>query len=218
MQITWKGQACFSIGIQPSKQEQVRLVVDPFDSSIGLKPLSGEADIVLVTHEHEDHNNIEGVGGEPFVISNPGEYEIKDIYIKGIASFHDDAGGKERGMNTIYVIEAEGMRLCHLGDIGQKELTANQVSEIGNIDILFVPVGGVYTVGAKGAAKIVNQIEPRSVVPMHYLIPKLKIKLESADAFLKEVGVKDVESQGKLNLKSKDFSAEEMKIMLLTPS
>jgi len=196
-------------------------VIDPFDPSIGLKMPVLEADLVLSTHDHEDHNNVKAVkgpaGGAPFVITGPGEYEIKDISVRGIPSFHDEKEGKERGENTIYMIEAEGMRLCHLGDLGQSELTADQVSKIGNIDILFVPVGGVYTIDAKAATKIVSQIEPRIVIPMHYMLANLRFKLEKVDEFLKEMGVKNAEAQPKLAIKLRDFTSEETKVIVLQP-
>ena len=218
MQITWKGQACFSLIAQRNKQEQVKLVIDPFDPSFtGLPLSSSEADIVLTTHDHEDHNHIKGVRGEPFVIAGPGEYEIKDVFVRGILSFHDEKEGSERGINTIYAIEAEGMRLCHLGDLGQTELTEDQVAKIGNVDILFVPVGGVYTVGVKAAVNIVHQVEPRIVIPMHYMLPKLKIKLEKADDFLRAMGAKNTEPQGKLSIKVRDLTGEETKVVVLTP-
>lgn len=196
-------------------------MIDPFDPSIGLKMPVLEADLVLSTHDHEDHNNVKAVkgpaGGAPFVITGPGEYEIKDISVRGIPSFHDEKEGKERGENTIYMIEAEGMRLCHLGDLGQSELTADQVSKIGNIDILFVPVGGVYTIDAKAATKIVSQIEPRIVIPMHYMLANLRFKLEKVDEFLKEMGVKNAEAQPKLAIKLRDFTSEETKVIVLQP-
>ena len=218
MQISWKGQACFHITAQQAKQGQGKLVIDPYDPSfVGLRMSSLEADIVLTTHDHEDHNYIKGVKGEPFAITGPGEYEIKDVSIQGIPSFHDEKEGKERGNNTIYVIEAEGIKLCHLGDLGQIELTADQISKVGNVDILFVPVGGVYTIDARVAAKIVHQIEPRVVIPMHYLLPGLKFKLDKVDEFVKEMGVKNAQPQAKLAVKVRDFTAEEMKVVLLAP-
>jgi len=216
MQISWKGQACFHIVVQRNKQEQVKIVIDPFDPSIGLKMPLLDADVVLSTHDHEDHNNINACKGA-FVVTGPGEYEIKDVSIQGLSSFHDDVEGKERGKNTIYVIDVESMRLCHLGDLGQDELSSDQVSKIGNVDILFVPVGGVYTIGAKAAAKVVSQIEPRIVIPMHYLLAGLKFKLHKVDEFLKEMGVKNAEAQNKFTVKVRDFSSEETKIVLLTP-
>ncbi|MDO8470527.1 MAG: MBL fold metallo-hydrolase [bacterium] len=217
MQIFWKGQSCISLIISQSKQEQVRLVIDPYDESIGFKLPSMEADIVLVSHEHPDHNNVKAVGGDPFVASFPGEYEVKNIFIKGIPSFHDNSQGKERGQNTIFTIAAEDMRLCHLGDLGQKELTSEQIDRIGDVDVLFVPVGGVYTIDAKEASVIVNQIEPKVVIPIHYALPKLKVKLGEVEQFLKVMGVKNGEPEQKLLVKAKDLSAEETKVVILKP-
>ena len=181
----------------------------------------------MVTHSHYDHNNVKEVGGSPFLAQGPGEYERKDIFIRGIPSFHDEkpasagatAGkdGEERGQNTIYTIEAEEMRLCHLGDLGQKELTPEQLEQIGDIDILMAPVGGTYTIDAKGAAKIISQIEPRLVIPMHYHLPKLKVKIDGLDLFLKEMGQKSAESLPKLLVKRKDLTVEETKIVVLQP-
>ena len=191
-------------------------MIDPFDPSIGLKMPALDVDVVLSTHDHEDHNNIHACKGA-FAVTGPGEYEIKDVSIQGLSSFHDEVEGKERGKNTIYVIDVEGMRLCHLGDLGQDELSSDQVGKIGNVDILFVPVGGVYTIGSKAAAKIISQIEPRIVIPMHYLLPGLKFKLNKVEEFLKEMGVKNTEGQNKFTVKVRDFSSEETKVVLLTP-
>jgi L-ascorbate metabolism protein UlaG (beta-lactamase superfamily) len=217
MQILWKGQACFSLTFQRQKQEQVKIIIDPFDDSLGLRVPSFEADVVLSTHDHFDHNNIAAVKGDPFVVTSPGEYEVKDVFIRGIQSFHDDAQGKERGVNTIFVLEAEGMRVCHMGDFGQHELVAEQVGEIGNIDVLFVPVGGTYTIDGKQAAKIVGQIEPRMVIPMHYALPNLKVKLAKADDFLEALGIKGEDIQNKLTVKMRDLPAEETKVVVLKP-
>lgn len=219
MQISWKGQACFYLAASRGKQEQVRILIDPFQDSIGLHMSSVEADLLLITHEHHDHNNRNALKGiPPFSIANPGEYEVKEVFVEGISSFHDASDGKERGLNAIYTIEAEGMKLCHLGDLGQKELTSEQLEQIGNIDILFIPVGGVYTIDGQGARNIINQIEPKIVIPMHYRLPKLKVQLEGIEDFLKVMGKKEVEPQLKLVLKAKDLPAEEMQIILLQPS
>lgn len=191
-------------------------MIDPFDSSIGLKVPSLSADLLLISHSHSDHNNKKAVKNSPFLIEGPGEYELKEVFVQGINSFHDEKEGKERGSNTIYSIEAEGMRLCHLGDFGQRELNDEQLEKIGDVDVLFVPVGGVYTIDAKAAAKIIAQIEPRIIIPMHYHLPQLKIKIEGVDKFLKEMGKKALEPQPKLLLKKKDLP-EETKIVVLTP-
>lgn len=217
MHIIWHGQSCFQIQTSRNKGEQVSVVIDPFDETTGLKLPSLTADVLLITHFHDDHSNKKAVKGNPFLIEGPGEYEIKEIFVQGIPSFHDDKEGKEKGLNTIYTIDEEGMRLCHLGDLGQKELLPDQVEKIGNIDILMVPVGGTYTIDAKTAAKVISQIEPRIVIPMHYHLPKLKLKLDSVDKFLKEMGKKTVEALPKLLIKKKDLSGEETKIVVLKP-
>lgn len=192
------------------------LAIDPFDETIGLKVPSLSADILLITHSHHDHSNKKAIKGTPFLIEGPGEYEVKGVFIQGIPSFHDNVQGKQRGQNTIYTIEAEDMRLCHLGDLGQKELTSEQIEEIGDIDILMIPVGGVYTINSKEANRIIAQLEPRIVIPMHYHIPKLKIKLEGVDKFLKEFGRKSIVPQPKLLIKKKDLT-EETKLVVLQP-
>jgi len=217
MHIIWKGQSCFQILVAQNKGEQTSIVIDPFDESIGLRVPKLQADILLITHQHHDHNNIKAVSGNPFLIEGPGEYEIKGIFFQGISSFHDDCQGKKRGQNTIYTIEAEEMRVCHLGDLGQKELTSEQVENIGDIDILMLPVGGVYTINSKESQKIISQIEPKIVIPMHYLLPKLKLKLDGVDVFLKTMGQKSIEPQPKLLIKKKDFTKEGMKIVILKP-
>lgn len=217
MQIIWQGQSFFQILIRKGKESVIRIAIDPFDEQIGLKPPTCEADIVLVTHSHYDHNNIKAIKGNPFLISGPGEYEIKGVFIQGISSFHDNVQGKERGENTIYTLESEEIKICHLGDLGQKELTDEQLEKIGEVDILMIPVGGVYTISAKEAAKIISQIEPKIVMPMHYHIPKLKIKLEGLDKFLKMMGVKTPEISKKLSISQKNLPSEGMKIIILKP-
>ena len=217
MNIIWHGQSLFQIITAPKKNSQIKIVIDPFDKSLGLKIPSLEADILLVTHQHHDHNNIKAVAGKPALFEGPGEYEAKDVFIQGIPSFHDDSQGKERGENTIYTIETEGLRLCHLGDFGQNELIEEQLEKIGEIDILMIPVGGTYTISSKEALKIMSQLEPKITIPMHYALPKLKIKLDSLDKFLKAFGIKSLEPTKKLSIKKRDMSSEEVKIIVLKP-
>lgn len=217
MQIIWHGQSCFQITTQKGKNHLVNIVIDPFDEKIGLKMPKLTADIVLVSHNHYDHNNIKAISDNPFVVDGPGEYEIKEVFVWGINSHHDSSFGKEKGLNTIYIIETEGIRICHLGDLGQKELTSEQVEEIGNIDILMLPVGGLYTISAKEAVKIMSQIEPKITIPMHYHLSKLKVKLDDLDKFFKVLGMKTIEPQNKLTIKKKDISEAESKIVILKP-
>ena len=140
--ITYAGQSCFQISVSNSRDHEANIVIDPFDEETGLKVPNFSADILLVTHLHHDHNNIKAIKGAPFLIDGPGEYEVKGVFVQGIPSFHDDKEGKEKGSNTIYTIEAEDIKFCHLGDLGQKQLTDEQVDEIGSIDVLMIPVGG----------------------------------------------------------------------------
>ncbi len=217
MQIIWRGQSCFQITSQIGKNNLVNIVIDPFDETIGLRIPKLEADILLVSHNHYDHNNIKAVEGDPFLVDGPGEYEVKGIFIQGIDSYHDSSFGKERGLNTIYIIETEEMKICHLGDLGQKELTDEQIEKIIEVDILMIPVGGIFTISAKEAMKIISQIEPKIVIPMHYCLPKLKVKLEDLDKFLKAMGIKKIEPLLKLSIKKKDILTEEAKIIVLKP-
>lgn len=216
MKIIWHGQSLFEIITAPKQGDEVKIVIDPFDESLGLRVPKLNANILLISHQHYDHCNVKAVSGEPFLIDGPGEYEVKGVYIKGIPAFHDNSLGKERGRVTIFAIETEEIKICHLSDIGQKELTEEQLEAIGEVNILMIPVGGVYTVEAKEASGIIKQIEPQIVIPMHYKIPKIKEKLEDLDKFLKVVGVKNPEHLDKLSLKKKDLVAEgETKIIVL---
>ena len=217
MNILWHGQACFEITATLAKNSQVKIVIDPYSEEIGLKLPKLAADIALATHSHYDHNNVRGVGGSPFIIDGPGEYEVKGVFIQGVHSWHDEKEGQERGSNTIYTIDVEEIRLCHLGDLGQSELSSEQLEKIGEVDILLMPVGGVYTIDAKVALKIMSQIEPKITIPMHYALPKLKVKIDGVDKFLKTIGVKAVEPLPKLSLKKKDLSEGTAKVVLLKP-
>ncbi len=215
--IIWAGQACFQISVSNGKDHSAEVVIDPFDEKIGLKVPNFSADILLVTHNHPDHNNTGAIKGSPFLIQNPGEYEVKGVFVQGIDSFHDESEGKERGKNTIYTIEAEDMRFCHLGDFGQKQLTDEQLDKIGRVDILMIPVGGTFTIDSSEAAKVIGQIEPKIVVPMHYGLPKLKYELDGVEKFLKAMGKNSVVPVDKLTIKSSALPKEgAMEIVVMT--
>jgi L-ascorbate metabolism protein UlaG (beta-lactamase superfamily) len=217
--ISWSGQSCFQISVSNSKDHEANIVIDPFDEEIGLKVPNLSSDVLLITHNHHDHNNIKAVKGNPFLISGPGEFEVKGVFVQGINSSHDDKDGKDKGQNTIYTIEAEDMRFCHLGDLGQKELTDEQLEKIGAIDVLMIPVGGTYTISSVEAMKIVSQIEPRIVIPMHYEIPKLKIQLDSVEKFLKAMGKNgaSVVPQEKFLAKESTLPKEGTEVVVLLP-
>jgi L-ascorbate metabolism protein UlaG (beta-lactamase superfamily) len=210
MVITWYGQSCFKV-----QNGETVIICDPFSKEIGLVPPRGQAHLVTISHQHLDHNNSESLSGEPLIINGPGEYEVKGVNIQGILSYHDDKEGKDRGTNTIYLIEVEGIKICHLGDLGQKKLTDEQVEEIDEVDILMIPVGGVYTIDGEQAVEIINQIEPRIVIPMHYKIPGLNVKLDNVEVFLKEMGASKKVPQDKLTVKKKDLPEEETEVVVM---
>lgn len=180
------------------------IFLDPFDKSVGLRPPQSNADAVLVSHGHHDHSNIDSLRGNPVVIDSPGEYSVKGVHIIGIDSFHDETEGTERGRNTIFVLEAEELRLCHLGDLGC-DLTPKQLESINGVDILFVPVGGKYTIDGIKAAEIVRQTEPSIVIPMHYKTKGSSVDISDEKDFCSEMGDCERIASGKLSLKKKDL-------------
>ena len=188
---------------------------DPFDKSVGLRPPQGQADLVLVSHNHADHNNVEALKGEPYVIDIPGEYSAKGANIIGIASYHDDKNGAERGENTIFVLEAEDLRICHLGDLGT-DLSEKQLEKINGIDILMIPIGGGdYTIDGKKAVDIIKKIEPKIIIPMHYKIKGSTVDIDDEKVFCNELGNCPKEKVSKINIKKKDLEEKEMEVVLM---
>jgi L-ascorbate metabolism protein UlaG (beta-lactamase superfamily) len=174
---------------------------------------SFEADIVTVSHDHQDHNNVKALRGNPFIIKSAGEYDIKGVGIAGVEAFHDSQSGKEKGLNIIYRISMDDISMVHLGDVGH-ELDNKQLEVLSGIDILFVPVGGKFTIDAKKAVAVVSQIEPRIVIPMHYKVPGLKMDIDGVDKFIKEIGIKPREEE-KLKISKRDLPSEDMEVVLL---
>ena len=208
MDISWLGHSCFML-----RGSQSTVITDPYPPDLGYSLGKPTARIVTVSHQHPGHSYVQGVGDEPKVVTRPGEYEIGGILIIGIATFHDNEGGKKRGKNTVYVIEVDEIAVCHLGDLGHV-LTTEQVEEIDNVDVLLLPVGGVSTISAPMAAEVVRQLEPRVIVPMHYKTPALNRELEPVERFLKEIGVKQVDSQPKLSLTRSSLPASTQVFLL----
>jgi L-ascorbate metabolism protein UlaG (beta-lactamase superfamily) len=212
MEITYLGHSSFRI-----RTPGAFLVTDPFDPKmVGLKYSGVEADIVTISHDHADHNQSQLVKGAKRVVAGPGEYEIAGVSIIGIPSFHDEKKGELRGKNTIYVIETEDLRLCHLGDLGHT-LSQEVIQEIGEVDILMVPVGGAFTIGPREASQVVIDIEPKIVIPMHYSLPGLNqevfSKLASVEDFLKEVSL-PTERLPKLSIKKEELGEESKAVVL----
>lgn len=208
MEITHLGHACFKL-----RGKNTTLLLDPFGENIGLKMPKVTADVVLTTHKHFDHHDLSKVEDYRVLIESPGEYEVGGAQILGISAYHDAQKGADRGKVTLYQIKMDGLTLVHLGDLGEK-LNEKQTEELNGADILMIPVGGIFTIDAVVASEVVGQIEPKIVIPMHYLVPGLKFNLLPLVNFLKEMGKDDVKPQTKLVV-TKDKLPEELEVVVL---
>ena len=208
MDVTWLGHGCFRL-----RGRTAAAVTDPYPPTLGLKLPRLEADLVTVSHPHENHSHVQAVK-DARLVDTPGEYEVAGITVTGFPSFHDTVHGEERGRNTVFVIEVDDVRVCHLGDLGHR-LDDDLLDAIGTIDVLLAPVGGGTSLDAARAAEVVRQIEPRTVVPMHYALPGLKKPLEPVDRFLKEMGVTEVQPQPRLSLQATTGETETTRVVVL---
>ncbi len=208
MDVTWLGHGCFRL-----RGRNASVVTDPYGPELGLKLPRTEANLVTVSHGHPNHCHVEAIGGYSYVVDGPGEYEVSGVGVRGLPTYHDEAEGAEHGPNTVYVIEIDDVRVCHLGDLGHR-LADSLVEIIGTVDVLLVPVGGGYSLSAPLAAEVVRQLEPRVVIPMHFALPGLKGNLESADRFLKEMGAEGIEAQPKLSIQSSSEAGETRVVLL----
>lgn len=214
MIITWLGHSCFKLQ-DKAGTDGVTVITDPYNKEVGLKVPNIEADIVTISHDHADHNNIDALRGNPFIIDCAGEYDVKNVLIEGIDSYHDEEEGKLRGGNVIYRIEIEDISIVHLGDLGHT-LDNSQLEKLVGTDILLIPVGGKFTLDAKKAVEVISQIEPRIVIPMHYQTEGLTIDgLDSVDKFIKELGLEPSREE-KLKISKKDLPQEEMELVILS--
>lgn len=208
MEITWLGHSCFLI-----RGKEKTIITDPCHPDLGYRLGEPEADIVTVSHFHPGHSYIEGVANEPKQIKSPGEYEIGGTFITGISTFHDDKKGESKGKNTIYVIEMDGITLCHLGDLGHP-LGPHLVEELGDVDILFLPVGEVSTIPVDTALEIVRQLEPPIVVPMHYKTEAFTGNLSLVGKFLDKMRIRELEVKPKLSITSSSLPPTTQTIVL----
>jgi len=187
MKIKWLGHASFLI----TSDAGTKIITDPYvtggDLSYG--EIEESADIVVVSHDHSDHNNVSAVGGNPELVRGAVTTEIKGIEFKGISTYHDEAGGNKRGRNTVFCFVVDGIRVCHLGDLGH-QLSDKQVAELGKVDILLIPVGGFYTIDAKVASQVCDGLKPKVIIPMHYKTNKCGFPIAGVDEFLR--GKKEV--------------------------
>lgn len=217
MIISWLGHSCFRLQ-EKIDGKDVTVIIDPFKPEYtGLKlPSNLTADIVAVTHQHEDHNFSQAVEGKPFIIDMAGEYEISGVAIDGVDSHHDEKHGSERGGNIIYRIEMGGLVVTHLGDLGTL-LEEKQLERLAGTDILLVPVGGQFTLDAKKAVEVINQIDPKMVIPMHYSLPGLKFELNPVGDFIKAIGLTPVEDS-RLKITRRDLDSENTQLTILSIS
>lgn len=218
MIIKWLGQACVVIKQQAvDNRQQTILVIDPYGEGLGFNLPKLEAVMVCVTHDHVDHNNIGAISGKPFIVKEPGEYEVAGFAVEAIPSFHDNEKGKKRGSNLIIRVQTEEYALAHFGDFGQQEIRDEQLEALGEIDIAFIPVGGFYTIDGAEAAKIINKLEPKVVVPIHYKIPGLTIEeLEGPDGFFNAMAQKPLIIEDEWKVKPTDLPGEGTRIAQMT--
>ncbi len=209
MEITWLGHACFRL-----RAKEATVVTDPYDNKVtGYTLGRPTADIVTISISDPAHANADGVGGTPKVLSGPGEYEIAGASVVGIATYQGESKQPESGRNIAFVIELEELRIGHLGGIGHVP-TSDQLEEMSNVDILLVPVGGGDSLSAPPAAETVSLIEPKLVIPMHFKTDVEKTKLDPVDRFLKEMGVKSVESHQKVAVTRSSLPGETQVLVL----
>jgi len=198
VKIKYLGHACFLI----TSSEGLRIITDPYQVGNGINyaPVNETADIVVMSHDHHsDHWNAAAVKGKPEVVSGSGVKNVKGIEFKGLAAYHDEVKGVQRGTNTVFCFKMDDIRLCHAGDLGHV-LTSEQISHIGEVDVLFLPVGGFYTIDTNAAGKVMNQVKPKIMIPMHFKTTKCDYPISSVEDFLK----------GKSNVKRPDSSELEL--------
>jgi L-ascorbate metabolism protein UlaG (beta-lactamase superfamily) len=199
MKIKWNGHASFTI----TADDGTVIVTDPYDPGgyggvLTYDMVTDKADAVLVSHDHADHNYVKGLPGSPQVIKGSGQ--VKDIRVKGIEMYHDKSGGSERGPNTVFVLTVDGIHICFVGDLGHS-LSQEQLQAVGPVDLLLIPVGGTFTLDARGAAEVAETIGPKIVIPMHFKTEKCTLPITSVDEFIAEM--KNVK---KLNASEADIS------------
>jgi len=212
LEISWLGYAYFRL-----RGKEATILNDPFASNNVPASQRLTADIVTISHPHPNHNATGGLTGEYRLLEGPGEYEISGVFIQGVPTFHDEHGGKERGKNVVFRLDIDELAVCHLGDLGHI-LTSAQVEQIGNVDVLLVPVGGHTTINATQAAEVASLLQPRLVIPMHYNTGTPGTEaLDPVDRFCKEMGATSLKPQPRVNVSRTNLPAD-MQVMLLEQS
>ncbi len=210
MEITWYGHSCFRV-----KGKEAVVILDPCSPGYGYTLPKLQADIVTVSHSHPGHNYVEAVTGTPRIIRGPGEYELKGVFMKGVATFHDAERGAQKGRNTVYVMEIDGIKLCHLGDLGHSP-APELIDEMSDVQVLMIPTGVISTLAIGTAIELVKNLSPKIVLPMHYKTPKSTRDLEPVEKFLKELGVKEAVPVPKLTVTRASLPLD-MQVIILEP-
>jgi L-ascorbate metabolism protein UlaG (beta-lactamase superfamily) len=200
MKLRWFGHSCFLL----TADDGIKLLMDPYNEMVGKLPAI-EADIVTVSHQHGDHNNVKAVQGQPVIMDKPGTFYGNGIEISGVETAHDEAGGSKRGKSIIFSVTMDGIRFCHCGDLGHL-LTPEQLKAIGKADVLLIPVGRFFTIDAETAAQVVGQIKPAVTIPMHYNTGNVNLPIKDAEPFIKAMGGKAHRISGReIELKQSDL-------------
>jgi L-ascorbate metabolism protein UlaG (beta-lactamase superfamily) len=210
MELTWLGHSCFRL-----RGRDLTILTDPFDSGLGLTLGKVSADVVTVSHDEPNHNAVGAVDGAPRVVAGPGEYELAGVRITGVATPRPEGQRRDVPRNTAYLFELDDVTICHLGDLAAP-LGSDQVSVVKDADVLLVPVGGHCTIDGARAAEIVAQVEPKLVVPMHYLIPGVRLELDPVDRFCREIGAAELTPQARLTI-TRSSLPDQLTVALLDP-
>lgn len=211
MRIEWLGHSCFKL----IESTGTTVITDPYNSYIGETMPQTQADAITVSHRHNDHCAVESVEGNPIILDKTGAFDIKGVHIYSIMSYHDTKKGASRGKNLVFKFRIDGVDVCHLGDIGE-ELSPMLAELITPINVLFIPIGGKYTIDAKQAKEYVDFLMPDIVIPMHYATKETTLDIETADYFLDLFDEEDIEyiKGNSIEFNRTDFDGEKTKVIV----
>ena len=217
MKIKWYGHASFLI----TSDAGIKIITDPYepgayDGGIAYDPIGDAAEIVTVSHDHADHNYVQGIKGDPQVVKGPGHHTAEGITFEGYGTFHDPSGGKERGKNTMFVFTVDGVTVCHAGDLGHK-LSPKDAEALGPLDVLMLPIGGVFTLDPKEATDVTALLAPKIVIPMHFKTPKCGFPIAPVEEFLEGKALVDRTGQSEIAINTADFGGE-TRVVVLDPA